>query len=381
MALAVTRSPLLIALVTFCERAPWMLLGTWVGRLTRRFPAGRITVLSSAVQCAICTGLGITLLVDELSVFVLCVFIFALATLDVAFVTALNTLVVRSVPNEDLENFNGKLQASRTFFLQLAGPPAGAVLLSHSAPAVFFTDAATFAVAALLLRGVAAVAVIRRGGSATADDAKASGGDDINSHSTRSPWAISGFRRIALGMAAVAAASGASEAVLGLQLVDRLGATNVEYGLVFVGTGAAGIAAGVGAGWLAHRGSARSILVVTLIAGGLTHIGLALSATLVAAAVVLTVQGVCVVLSNVAATSIRQRLGDAEFAAVSAGAYGAAVMPAVALGALGGGLLIRRISERPWPVPLTRPCSGICVHGRDLSCLRSFFWLPLTITM
>ncbi|MFJ9968471.1 radical SAM protein [Streptomyces avermitilis] len=29
----------------------------------------------------------------------------------------------------------------------------------------------------------------------------------------------------------------------------------------------------------------------------------------------------------------------------------------------------------------TRPCSGISVHGRDLSCLRSFFWLPLTITM
>ncbi|KUO00026.1 hypothetical protein AQJ67_24460 [Streptomyces caeruleatus] len=31
--------------------------------------------------------------------------------------------------------------------------------------------------------------------------------------------------------------------------------------------------------------------------------------------------------------------------------------------------LIRRISKRPWPVPLTRPCRGISAHGRDLSCL------------
>jgi hypothetical protein len=43
--------------------------------------------------------------------------------------------------------------------------------------------------------------------------------------------------------------------------------------------------------------------------------------------------------------------------------------------------LIRRISERPWPMPRVRPCKGMSFQGRDLSCLRSFLVLPLTITM
>jgi hypothetical protein len=36
---------------------------------------------------------------------------------------------------------------------------------------------------------------------------------------------------------------------------------------------------------------------------------------------------------------------------------------------------------RPCPAPWVRFCSGICFHGSDLSCLRSFFWFPFTITM
>ncbi|MEU9157164.1 hypothetical protein AB0D59_43135 [Streptomyces sp. NPDC048417] len=42
--------------------------------------------------------------------------------------------------------------------------------------------------------------------------------------------------------------------------------------------------------------------------------------------------------------------------------------------------LIWRISERPWSIPRVRPC-GIYLQGRDLSYRRTFFWLPLTITM
>ncbi|KIF01184.1 hypothetical protein PL81_36970 [Streptomyces sp. RSD-27] len=42
--------------------------------------------------------------------------------------------------------------------------------------------------------------------------------------------------------------------------------------------------------------------------------------------------------------------------------------------------LIRRISQRPWPVSFARPRSGMSRRGSDLSCLRRLFWLPLTIT-
>lgn len=43
--------------------------------------------------------------------------------------------------------------------------------------------------------------------------------------------------------------------------------------------------------------------------------------------------------------------------------------------------LSRRISPGPCPSSVVRFCSGICFQGRDFICLRSFFWLPLTITM
>lgn len=43
--------------------------------------------------------------------------------------------------------------------------------------------------------------------------------------------------------------------------------------------------------------------------------------------------------------------------------------------------LILRISARPWPLPRVPPWSGFSFQGKDLSCLRSFFWLPLTFAM
>ena len=168
LASAVTRNPLLIALIVVAQRLPWLVLSLPAGVITDRVDRRRLIVRMDLARGAITAivAIGVTLGVDTLpdpsavtgavstSVGLYVLVVAATLLLGCAEVlrdNAAQTLLPAIVESERLERANGRLWAAEATANQFAGPPLGSVLLGLSFALPFVIDAATFLVAGALI--------------------------------------------------------------------------------------------------------------------------------------------------------------------------------------------------------------------------------------
>lgn len=170
LASAVTRDPVLIALIAVAQRLPWLIFTLPAGVLTDRLDRKKImswtsvfrTVLTGVVAVIVLmqtdvlpmpgelvdgadlptnTVVYVTLLVASL--------LFGFA--EVLFDNSAQTIMPSVVEPEVLEKANGRLWGAEMVMNQFAGPPLGSVLIGVSFALPFFFDMGTFAVAAVLI--------------------------------------------------------------------------------------------------------------------------------------------------------------------------------------------------------------------------------------
>jgi MFS family permease len=142
LALAMTRDPRLIALVSAAVFVPWLAMSLPTGVVVDRYDRGMLMRRSQVVQGLTIAMVAVLVLVHEVDIALLVLLAFLLGSAEVIFSNAAQSLLPDLVPPEQLPKANGNLQVSLTVGETFVGPPLGSVLFGLDACS-FFGSAAT----------------------------------------------------------------------------------------------------------------------------------------------------------------------------------------------------------------------------------------------
>ena len=176
LASAITRNPLLIALVAVVQRLPWLLFTLPAGVIVDRSDRRRLMVVANtarflltavvavavfvrrdtlpapdAVESVVGTDAGLYLLLIAATML--------LGVGEVLYDNSAQTFLPSIVADDQLERANGRMYSAEMVANQFAGPPLAGLLLAIGFALPFVVDAGSFAASAAL---IASIAVARR---------------------------------------------------------------------------------------------------------------------------------------------------------------------------------------------------------------------------
>ncbi|RAO38835.1 hypothetical protein ONO23_00679 [Micromonospora noduli] len=265
LAATVTRDPRIIAAVTVVGQLPPLLFGLLGGVYADRWDRRRTMAVVDGVRAAVVAALAVVVALNRVSVLVLLVAAFLLATLGTLFDSASFALLPALVPPDALPRANGRLQAGSAVAGGFLGAPAAGLLFAVAPALPFALDAVTFAAAALLVLALSPPLAItpgtaRRRGSVWSEIVE--GLRWLRAH--RTLW------RVTLLTAASNLAISGIMAVLVLYALDVLRVPPAGYGLFTAAAIVGGVAGALGAGRLAARlgtvPALRAVLAVETVA-------------------------------------------------------------------------------------------------------------------
>ena len=171
LASAITRNPLLIALVAVVQRLPWLLFSLPAGVITDRHDRRRLMVGANALRAVITLAVAFVVLARQdalpgpdavadaaafISTDAALYLLVLVATLllgmsEVIYDNSAQTFMPAIVHSDDLERANGRLWSIEQVANTFVGPPLAALLIAVTFSLPFFVDAATFAISAALI--------------------------------------------------------------------------------------------------------------------------------------------------------------------------------------------------------------------------------------
>ncbi len=168
LASAITRNPLLIALVAAAQRLPWLVFTLPAGVITDRVDRKKAMVLMDGLRFLFTAGVAIAVLVEQGTLpapdevrnvvgtrpglyAVLLVATLLLGCAEVLRDNCGQTLMPSIVHADHLEQANGRMWAIEGVANTFIGPPIGSLLLMAAFSAPFFVDAGSFFAAAALV--------------------------------------------------------------------------------------------------------------------------------------------------------------------------------------------------------------------------------------
>ena len=324
LASAITRNPLLIAVVAVAQRLPWLLFSLPAGVVTDRYDRRVLMVWANAARALVTLFVAFvvlarqdalplpdsvadatTAITTDTSLYLLVL----LATMllgvgEVLYDNSAQTFMPSIVHPDNLEKANGRLWSIEQVANTFAGPPLAALLIAISFSLPFFVDAATFVVSAAL------IALIRRP-RPTSDQLAAR-------RAERRPWKAElaeGFRwlwshallrTLAIVLGLLNMLGTLSTATFVLYGQEVLGTTPTEFALLGTGGAVGGIVGGWTASNIAKRIGAGPSLAATLLGGGTISIAIGLMSWWPAVWLMLGAYMFVAVLWNVITVSFRQ---------------------------------------------------------------------------
>ena len=324
LASAVTRSPVLIALIAVVQRLPWLLFSLPAGVITDRVDRRKLMLsmnvfrmVITAVVALVVFGQSSTLpSPDEIAggidlatnwivymTLVVAALLFGMA--EVLYDNAAQTILPAVVEPEALERANGNLWGAEMVMNSFIGPPLGSLLIGVAFALPFFFDASTFAVSAALLVLVAGTFTVDRSEEELA--AKVDWWGEIK-EGVKWLWRHPLLRPMAIILGCLNALGSLTFATLVLFAQEVLGVT----AFVFAILGAAGAIGGVLGSVLSPRisktlGSGTS-LYTTFIAAIATSVVIGLSSNWVVVFINFGIFSFTAVLWNVITVSLRQTI-------------------------------------------------------------------------
>jgi MFS family permease len=168
LASAVTRDPLLVALVMVAQRLPWLVFTLPAGVITDRVDRRKAMVAMDLCRFALTLVVAFAVLgkqdalpdPDDLGsvtgtqtglYLIVLVATLLLGTAEVLRDNSAQTILPAIVDTSQLEKANGRMWSAESVANQFIGPPLGSLLLAVAFSLPFFFDAASFFVAAALV--------------------------------------------------------------------------------------------------------------------------------------------------------------------------------------------------------------------------------------
>ncbi|MFE9555039.1 MFS transporter [Streptomyces sp. NPDC006703] len=327
--------PLVVAGLTAVNMLPWLLFALPAGVLVDRHDRRRLLVLSNVVRAAALLG-AIAAFAAGGSVPLLYGLAFVLGIAETLAETAAPAMLPAIVAPQQLERANGRLFAPQVILNEMAGPPLAGLLVGIGATLALATGGALYAIAAVLLTGLAKVVPAPR------ETARA------GSSMWREIRAGVGF---VLGRAALARTLAASAlyglvysatfSMLVLLAYGSLRLHAVGYGLLLT-VGSIGSVFGTWlAGRLAEKVPTIPLALASLVLSGTAYIAMGLAGNVVAVGAALLCNGVFMMSWNIPVLSLRQRFAPAELQGRVMSVSRLCSWGTMPLGAALGGLLAR----------------------------------------
>ena len=259
--------------------------------------------------------------------------LFVLGTAEVFADSASSTLLPSLVSREDLGVANARLQGAFLLTNQLLLPPVGAFLFAINSSLPFATNAAGFALGAVLISRVVTDVRKQRADKSNLRGEMREGFEWLLAHPP--------MRTLALTILAFNVTFGAAWSVLVLYAGERLGMNEVGFGLLTTAIAVGGVIGTVSYGRLERRFSLADIMRVGLVIETFTHLVLALTTSSAVALATLVVFGIHAFIWGTISTVVRQRaVPDAVLGRVG-GVYRVAIVGGMVVGTPLGGLLAR----------------------------------------
>jgi MFS family permease len=326
-----TRDPFLVSMALLSEYLPVLLFGVIGGAAADRFDRRRMVVAVNLGRAFVLVVLTATILSEAVNIALVLVALFALGTAETFADSASSTLLPTLVAREDLGIANARMNGAFLLTNQLVAPPIGAFLFAAGMALPFATNAACFALGALLISRVSTSVRTQVGerGSWIADMA-----EGIR-------WLVGHppMRTLALTIFTFNVTYGAAWSVLVLYAGDRLGMDDVGFGLLTT-AGAIGGIIGIGSyGWLERHFSLGNIMRVGLLIETFTHLVLALTTSAAVALATMVVFGAHAFVWGTTSSVVRQRAVPNELMGRVGGVYRVAIIGGLVIGTPIGGAL------------------------------------------
>lgn len=354
VAAALTRDPMLVALVSVAATAPWLVLPLFVGVLVDRADRRSVMLVATAVRLVSLGALVGLFLWGDLAalpgaVWVLIGFALVLGTAEVLYDTAAQTILPQVVDRSLLTRANSRLYAGELVANTFVGPPLGGFLVGVALAAALGAPVVLWGLAGaalLLVRGT--FRAREEQGEATHAETPRSVLRDIGTGMTFL-WRNPVLRALAAMTGASNLASSAMFAVFVLYAVgpgSALGLTESGYGVLLTLSGVGAVLGSLVAARLVQWWGRFACLVlgVVLFACGILVPGIVPNVWVIGA--VFVVNGLMIAVWNVTVVSLRQEITSDHLLGRLNSAYRLLAWGTQPVGAFLGGLVATVIGYR-----------------------------------
>ena len=322
LASAVTRNPLLIALVGVAQRLPWLVFSLPAGVITDRVDRRKVIVLMDSCRAVVTLlvaiavlGLGNDLPAPDALQHVVgtragLYSVLVVASLLLGFAEVLRdnsaqTIIPSIVDPERLERANGQMWSAEQVANTFAGPPIGSVLIAAAFFLPFVVDAVSFAVAAGLVALVVGQFSAKPTGAAPAARGawKSEMGEGVR-------WLLAHplLRPMALILGSLNLIGALTGATLVLFAQEVLRTSPIEFAILTMGGAIGGIAGGYAAPAIRNRIGSGPSLWLTLSVTVISPIIIGLTSSWPVVMVMFGFETLVAVLWNVITVSLRQTI-------------------------------------------------------------------------
>ena len=318
LASAVTRNPILVALIVVAQRLPWLVFTLPAGVITDRLDRRRVMVVMDFTRFALTAMVALVVLAqsgdlpkpdmvkDAATTRPLLYTVLVVATLLLGMAEVLRdntsqTILPAIVPHDQLEKANGTMWAAEGSMNMFAGPPLGALFLAVSFALPFFFDAASFFAAAALVALIPGTFRSTRQDAASAPNWRAEIREGV-----RWLWRHELLRPMAIILGLMNAAGMVSGATFVLFAQDVLNTSPLVFSILSFGAALGGIVSGQLASKASKRWGSGACLAFTLTVDMLLSLGIGGIAWWPAVMVFFMIESMVAVLWNVITVSLRQ---------------------------------------------------------------------------
>jgi MFS family permease len=332
-----TRDPFLVSFAALSENLPALLFGIVAGAVADRLDRRRIIVAVNLARAGVLALLAGMIASGTVSIAAIIVALLALGTAETFADVATGSLLPRLVRRQDLGVANARNAGAVLLTNQLAGPPIGAFLFTVGMALPIATDAIGFALGAVIVWRIAVTPSGRDAGRRPVwTGIRTEMAEGVR-------WLVGHppMRTLALTILAFNVTFGAAWSVLVLYAQERLGMSDVGFGLLMTALAIGGLVGTTAYGRLERRFALADLMRVGLLIETGTHLVLALTTSPAVALAVFVVFGAHAYVWGTTSTVVRQRAVPDELMGRVTGVYRVAIYLGIVIGTPLGGLLAR----------------------------------------
>lgn len=372
LALSLTHDPRLIAGVSFATALPWLVLTLPAGVYIDRFNRKKLMVAVNAIRTVLYALIAYSAWQGSLTIWSFMLILLGVGCCEVIFDMSAQAFLPAIVPPDLLEKANGRLYTAEVIANSFVGLPLGAWAFVAAVGIPFGANAASFALAALLVSTIHLPSKDQPAVNVQPQSFRADLAEGV-----KWLWANKLIRTLAIMLGITNMATMFGDAIFVKYAADELGVTGRGYGLLLSLMAIGSIVGGFVGDRIAKRLGHPLAMITSF--GVFSTVGLIyfFMPHIWSVAIAVSVMGLAGTTWNIVTVSLRQRIIPAELFGRVNSVYRLIGTGSISLGALIGGQIAYSYGLRsPYLASVFVGCIAFAVGGPILYRLASNYIPP-----